>query len=68
MTVPIDTPERLLEARQALGMTQRELAEALGITSTAIRHMERARRPIERRTDLAIRYLLAANRITRKLR
>ncbi len=55
---PIDTPERLREARRRLGMTQQELAETLGLTQRSISRMETGAQPIEPRTDLAVRYLL----------
>jgi len=43
--------------RVALGMTQAMLAEELGLTTTFIGLMERDAKPIERRTELAMRYL-----------
>ena len=38
-------------------MTQGELAEALGLTTTFIGLMERGVKGIEKRTELAVRYL-----------
>lgn len=43
--------------REGLGMGQRAFAEAIGMTQTFIGMMERGERPIERRTELAARYL-----------
>jgi len=54
----VDTPAKLRAARRALGWTQPYLAEELGLTRDAVAKMEAGVRPIERRTDLAIRYLL----------
>lgn len=54
----IDTPAKLRAARRRLGLSQREMAEALGLSREAIQTMEYGTRPIERRTDLALRYLL----------
>ena len=48
----------LRKARRALGLSQVALAEALGLSRSAIQHMESGIRPIERRTVLAIRWLL----------
>ena len=50
-------PTQLIAARKRLGLTQPQLAEALGITTSAIWRMEKGQRPIEKRTELAIRYL-----------
>lgn len=44
--------------REALGMTQAELAEALGITRNALALMERGERPVVKRTELAIECLV----------
>ena len=43
--------------REALGWGQRKFAEEIGMTQTFIGLMERGERPIERRTELAARYL-----------
>lgn len=59
---PIDTPDKLKAARKRLGISQRALAEALGLSREAIQTMEYGTRPIERRTDLAIRYLMEAEK------
>ena len=53
------TATQLLAARKRLGLTQKGLAEALGITISAIWRMEKGQRTIETRTELAIKYLLA---------
>ena len=47
----------LREARKALGMTQRELAEALGLNKNTVARAERDEIPIPRTTELATRYL-----------
>lgn len=43
--------------RKGLGLSQRAMAEALGLTETYVGMMERGVKQIERRTDLAVRYL-----------
>jgi DNA-binding XRE family transcriptional regulator len=50
-------PMELKGARQELGMTQHELAEALGLTPQFIGMMERGEKPIEQRTALAVRQI-----------
>jgi DNA-binding XRE family transcriptional regulator len=50
------------EARKRLGMTQKELGEALGVHWNSVARMERDEFPIIRTTELAIKFLL----ITRK--
>lgn len=50
-------PEDIKRQRAALGFTQKELAEAIGMSRKAIVEMENGRAPIELRTVLAIRYL-----------
>lgn len=50
--------EELKAIRKALGLTQAKFAEELGITGVFVGLMERDERPIERRTELAARYLL----------
>lgn len=52
------TPEGLRQSREALRLTQDELATQLGVTRRSIIYMERGERPIERRTVLAVLYLL----------
>lgn len=47
----------LRRARKALGMTQRELAEALGLNKNTVARAERDEIPIPRITELATRYL-----------
>jgi transcriptional regulator with XRE-family HTH domain len=46
--------------REALGMTQAGLAEALGISRVFVGLMERGERPVEKRTALAMFYLARA--------
>jgi transcriptional regulator with XRE-family HTH domain len=43
--------------REGLGWGQRRFAEELGMSQTWIGQMERGEKPIERRTELAARYL-----------
>jgi predicted transcriptional regulator len=52
------TIEDLKRARTRLGMTQRELAEALGMQTNSITRMEMGIQPIMRTTELSVRYLL----------
>ena len=47
----------LRRARKALGMTQRELAEALGLNKNTVARAERGEIPIPTITELATRYL-----------
>jgi len=44
--------------RKGAGLTQGELAAAVGLTLGFIGEMERGEKAIERRTELAIRYVL----------
>lgn len=53
--------EELKAIRQELGWTQGVLANRLGLTSTFIGLMERNEKPIETRTELAVRQLFNAN-------
>ena len=48
----------LRRARKALGKTQRELAEALGLNKNTVARAERDEIPIQRTTELAVTYLL----------
>ena len=52
------TNNELKEARHKLCLTQSELACAIDMSRVMIGLMERGEKPIERRTELAIRYLL----------
>jgi len=56
---PTWTPEELREARRKLGLSQTQMAKALGLSASGISAMERSVRPIERRTELAIQFLMA---------
>lgn len=47
--------------RQQLGMTQEAFAQALGMSRKAVNEMEADKAPIERRTELAARYLAASH-------
>ena len=48
----------LRQARARLGMTQKELGEALGVHWNSVARMERDEFPIIRTTELAVKYLL----------
>jgi len=50
--------EELKRARKRFGMTQRELAEALGMQTNSITRMEMGIQPIMRTTELSVKYLL----------
>lgn len=50
-------PEAMKALRKAMGLSQQELADAMGVSRVLIGQMERAKAPIERRTVLSIRYL-----------
>lgn len=52
------TPADFKLARLQLGLNQTALAENLGMTRDSISRMERGTMEIERRTELAVRYLL----------
>lgn len=52
------TPAGIKAARAALGMTQDAFAAALGVAWTTVSRWETGRRPIDRRTALAVAYLL----------
>ena len=48
----------LKRARARLGLTQKELGEALGVHWNSVARMERDEFPIIRTTELAVKYLL----------
>lgn len=53
--------------RRDAGMTQAELADAIGMTRETVGLMERDQAPIEKRTELAVRYVVhVAAKPTRK--
>jgi len=52
------TGTELRRARERLGMTQKELGEALGVHWNSVARMERDEFPIIRTTELAVKYLL----------
>jgi DNA-binding transcriptional regulator YiaG len=66
---PLDRKERLLyimytmtgaelrRIREAMELTQRQLAERLGLTSTSVARMERGEQKIMQVTTLAVKYL-----------
>ncbi len=50
-------PEELKAIRKVLGLTQHAFATELGMSRKAVGEMEGGKAPIERRTELAARYL-----------
>ncbi len=48
----------LKRARARLGLTQKELGDALGVHWNSVARMERDEFPIIRTTELAVKYLL----------
>jgi predicted transcriptional regulator len=52
------TIEDFKRARKRLGMTQKELAEALGMQTNSVTRMEMGIQPIMRTTELSLKYLL----------
>ena len=58
-------PNELREIRREAGMSQAELAEAIGMSRVTIGLMERGEAPIEKRTELAVRYVVYAASIKR---
>lgn len=52
------TGTELKRARSRLGMTQKELGEALGVHWNSVARMERDEFPIICTTELAVKYLL----------
>jgi len=61
------TKEQLRQARQRLGMTQSQLAEALGMHGkNSIAMMEGGRRPVMKTTELSVKYLLLVSKKERK--
>lgn len=49
-------PDELKALRKSIGWTQDQMAEAIGMSRVAIGLMERGNAPIEKRTELAVRY------------
>jgi transcriptional regulator with XRE-family HTH domain len=62
------TGKELRQRREAMGLTQRQLAERLGITSTSVARMERGEQKIMPVTTLAVKYLLIMESKTRRKR
>ena len=52
-------------ARERLGMTQAELAEALGMQRNSIVRIENGSQPILRTTELSVKYLLLTMKKTK---
>lgn len=51
------TPAALRKVRKAAGLTQRRLADAVGLSAGFIGEMERGEKPIEKRTWLAVLFI-----------
>ncbi|MFZ2996813.1 helix-turn-helix transcriptional regulator [Sphingobium sp.] len=51
-------PTEMRDIRKAAGLTQEQLADAIGVSRVLIGQMERGNAPIEKRTELAIRYVV----------
>jgi transcriptional regulator with XRE-family HTH domain len=51
------TGKDIRRIRKAMGLTQSQLADRLGITSTSVARMERGEQKIMRVTTLAVKYL-----------
>jgi len=52
------SPTELSQARRQLGLNQTKMGKRLGMSREAISFMELGKRPIELRTELAVRYRL----------
>lgn len=50
-------PDEMKALRKSIGWTQDQLASAIGMSRVSVGLMERGQTPIERRTELAVRYL-----------
>ena len=50
-------PDEMKAIRVGLGLTQQAFAEALGMSRKAVNEMELGKSAIERRTELAARFL-----------
>lgn len=61
------TPAEFKSAREALGLTQKELAERLDLKTNSIALMERGERPIMLVTALAVAHLSCRRRNQAKL-
>ena len=58
MQVEAMTGQEMRAIRADLGWTLSQLAHALDMSETYVGQMERGQRPIERRTNLAVRYIV----------
>lgn len=50
-------PDEMKALRVSAGLTQAGLADAIGMTRVSVGLMERGQAPIEKRTELAVRYV-----------
>lgn len=57
------TGDQLRGYRRAIGLTQKELAAAIGMSANQVARMERGERPITTRTIVAVRLLAMARRV-----
>lgn len=53
-------PDELKALRKQMDMTQQDMADAIGMSRKAIVEMEAGKAPIEKRTELALRYVAYA--------
>lgn len=51
-------PNEMIEMRKLARLTQAQLADAIGMSRKAIVEMEAGRAPIEKRTEIAVRYVV----------
>ena len=49
--------DELKALRESVDMTRSELAQALDMSPTFLAYLERGARPIDKRTELAVRYV-----------
>jgi transcriptional regulator with XRE-family HTH domain len=56
------TGQELRQARMRLGMTQKQLAEAIGMQKNSLAMIERGLRPVMKTTELSVRYLLVVSK------
>ena len=52
------TPKQFKAARSTLGLTQKQMAEALGLTIRQITRLEAGETPVHKQTELAVKYLM----------
>jgi len=57
------TGKQMQRARKTLGITQRQLGDALELHVNSIARMERDELPIVKQTELSLRYLLLVKKL-----